>query len=80
MSRPQTRSVLYLEEVGDGRGVEQLVGDLLEGGAGGGVHPLDGYRGGGALVDGLEGVLDLGEGERLGDNREVLPGRAAPPG
>ena len=44
----------YLIHVGDGGGVEELVGDLLDGGTGRGVHPLHGHGGGAALVNGLE--------------------------
>ena len=71
--------VCQLVHVGHSRGVQQLVRDLLHGGAGGGVDPLDGHRGGAALVDGLEGVLHLVEaalGREDGDVT-VEPGTAS---
>ena len=45
---------LHLVHVGDGGGVQQLVGDLLDGGAGRSVHTLHGHGRGPALVDGLQ--------------------------
>ena len=49
----------YLVHIGDSGGVEKLVRDLLDSGAGRGVHPLHGHRGGAALVYGLEGEIIL---------------------
>ena len=63
--------VCQLVHVGHSRGVQQLVRDLLHGGAGGRVDPLDGHRGGAALVDGLEGVLNLVQPTLGGEDSDV---------
>ena len=54
VDRKSCNDSLHLVHVGDGGGVQQLVGDLLDGGAGRGVHTLHGHGGGPALVDGLQ--------------------------
>ena len=52
--RKSCNDSLHLVHVGDGGGVQQLVGDLLDGGAGRGVHTLHGHGGGAPLVYGLK--------------------------